>query len=834
MNERELHDKACEIFERAIELSEHEREELLEAAERESPQAAAYARRMLAKDSQHTTDEAANDESALVGKAIGPYEIVEHIDAGGMGAVYRALRRDPEEVVAIKFLTVGRDRASALERFRSEAELLASFNHPGIVRYRDSGVTQDGRPFLVMDFVRGQPLSPHDPHVQQGVDTAVDLLIQVADAVQYMNGRLTLHRDLKPSNILVTTDSSGVGRPMLIDLGIAKRLDEGSDATGLTMGPIGSPAYMSPEQVLGRTDIDVCADVFALGAVLYELITGFPPRGLGESSDSSSVDFEELNKRLSTRAQPPSGCVDPSCFAHGARERARRTRGDLDAVVMKAIESDRKDRYQSVEAFRADLVQWREGRPVEARRIRAGGRLWRLVRRTPIQSAVVFATIAAIAGLSVSTRASLARERELNRELDRQLQANEQTVNYIGRDLFGQSLTGATTSDSTVTEVFRRATHNIATGLDESITPDTVVGVGGILLSHFTSLDLLEDAGKVVEVTSPYAESLPEDSRVRFGFEVRRAEVLLAHGRLKEAEILLNRLWKVIPGVSRLSGPARELAMGTVACILGTCMSYQGKLEEAANWARTGLDHATARGVEPFVGRRLKYLAGHVQMQTGDLEASAETLSALLEDFEGAEGTRGVGALGACSTLSHVYRLQGDLPGSLQYAERAAMLARELYPPTHDNRLVVLSGLSITYFDLRLFDEAIEIGEELVDLTGQRWGLESGERASTRLNLVESYIGAGRSEEAFEHSIEVLALLDRLNGPIHPETARARLRYAQVALASGLVDDAISEADQAISALEGVPGYEEYLALAREAHSRAVATLSEEKTTSAQ
>jgi len=208
-----------------------------------------------------------------VGRRIGAYNIVEEIGRGGMGEVYRAGRADGqyEKEVAIKLVRGGYNTASVLERFRHERQILASLDHPNIARLLDGGTTDEGLPYLVMELIEGTPIDQYCDAQKLGVNERLRLFVQVCSAVQYAHQRLVIHRDIKPGNILVTKE----GVPKLLDFGIAKILDPAASAATTVAGPM-TPEYASPEQIRGEP-ITTATDVYSLGVVLYQLLTGRSP-----------------------------------------------------------------------------------------------------------------------------------------------------------------------------------------------------------------------------------------------------------------------------------------------------------------------------------------------------------------------------------------------------------------------------------------------------------------------------------------------------------------------------------------------------------------------------
>jgi eukaryotic-like serine/threonine-protein kinase len=322
------------------------------------------------------------------GRLLGAYRLLRQIGEGGMGAVYLAERADGEfrKQVAVKLLPIGLNTGAARERFLAERQILAQLEHPGIARLLDAGIAEDGTPFFVMEYVEGEPIDRYCERRDLGIAERIDLFLQVCGAVEYAHRNLVVHRDLKPANILVATD----GTAKLLDFGIAKVLDGGavSGTMALTQqaGRPMTPAYASPEQVRGEP-ITTATDVYALGVLLYQLLSGHAPY---EVHGLSPTDLERLictqepitpsAAALGRAAQPGSGPIPVST---AASKRARRLRGDLDTIVLMALRKEPERRYRSVAALADDLVRHREGRPVSARSSRFSYTAEKFVRRRP-------------------------------------------------------------------------------------------------------------------------------------------------------------------------------------------------------------------------------------------------------------------------------------------------------------------------------------------------------------------------------------------------------------------------------------------------------------------
>jgi serine/threonine protein kinase len=362
---------------------------------------------------QTTEDEGkANLQPTLLGRRLGAYQIVEQIGVGGMGAVYRAFRADDQyqKQVALKVIRGGQDSAFVISRFKNERQILASLDHPNIAHLIDGGTT-DGAPYFVMELIEGESIDRYCDHHQQGIGDRLRLFLEVCSAVQFAHQRLIIHRDLKPGNILVTAD----GTPKLLDFGIAKILDpeaatETSEPT-LTQFRALTPAYASPEQIRGET-ITTATDVYSLGVVLYELLTGHPPYVVSgntpervaravceiEPKKPSSV----VRQRASASQSQSPEAVSPSSAqaAENAEKLRKGLTGDLDNIILMALRKEPQRRYSSVEQFAQDIRRHLKNLPVIARKDTARYRASKFVTRHK-------AAVAATAGVAVIVLAAL-------------------------------------------------------------------------------------------------------------------------------------------------------------------------------------------------------------------------------------------------------------------------------------------------------------------------------------------------------------------------------------------------------------------------------------------
>jgi serine/threonine protein kinase/tetratricopeptide (TPR) repeat protein len=313
---------------------------------------------------QHESDR------SFVGRRIGNYLIAERIGTGGMGIVYLAERLDSDfqQKVALKIIKRGMDSEAILRRFAFERRILSTLKHPNIAQLIDGGVSENGLPYFVMEYVEGKPLDRYCREHDLPLEQKLDIFRQICSAVDYAHRNLIIHRDLKPTNILVTSE----GVPKLLDFGIAKLLSNDDEAVTLTVtaGRVFTPEYASPEQILGKS-VTTATDVYSLGVILYEFLSGVRPYEIkGKSLDEIVRDVCETDPAKPSEALTAYKLVKTHGREEDLRPKSRQLqslRGDLDNIILKALRKDPAERYGSVDKFSEDLLRYSRGLPVLAR-----------------------------------------------------------------------------------------------------------------------------------------------------------------------------------------------------------------------------------------------------------------------------------------------------------------------------------------------------------------------------------------------------------------------------------------------------------------------------------
>jgi serine/threonine protein kinase/tetratricopeptide (TPR) repeat protein len=730
---------------------------------------------------QMTTRPAPDSKVEEAGARIGHYKLLEKIGEGGCGVVYMAEQEEPiRRRVAFKVIKLGMDTKQVIARFESERQALALMDHPNIAKVHDAGATDTGRPYFVMELVRGIKITEYCDQNNLSTEERLSLFVQVCHAIQHAHQKGIIHRDIKPSNILVTLHD-GVPVPKVIDFGIAKATT-GQRLTDKTLFTafqqfIGTPAYMSPEQAeMSGLDIDTRSDIYALGVLLYELLTGQTPF---EQKALVAAGLDEMRRiireqepvrpstRLSTLADPERTTVakrrgaDPPQLIHLLR-------GDLDWIVMKAIEKDRTRRYETANGVADDILRHLSNEPVAARPPNRLYRLQKLVRRNKlvfVAAALIAAVLVAATGVSVwqAVRATRAET------LAKQRLAESEAISKFLTEVFQSPDPERDGRTITVAETLGAAAKKLETDLANQ--PARRASLQATLGETYWGLGLYGEAIAMQEKVRDYylATFGPEHPDTLNAMEDLAGSYTHA-GRHDEA---LKLREQVLPLSRKALGPEHTV---TVRAMASLADSYRdaGRYEEALKLQEQVLAlRRKVLGPEHhhtiFAMRDLSDFYYNAGRRDESLKLKEEEV-ALRRKVSGLENTYTLWDMG---DLASLYDQAGRREEALKLREQVLALRRKVSGPEHPDTLWAMFALANSYDQAGRREEALKLREDLLVLRRKVFGPEHPDTLWAMHHLAHSYDEAGRWDEARKLREEALALRRKVFGPAHPDTLNA-------------------------------------------------------------
>lgn len=746
-----------EIFHRALDHPSSERQRFVETACAGDPHIATHVLSML---EAHFADpdfmerpigawpegidtEASPDEDWAPGQQrIGPFEIVRPLGEGGMGIVFLARQETPEftRSVAIKVVRRGMDTDDVLRRFDIERQILASLNHPNIAQLHDAGATEDGRPYFVMEFVDGMRLDRWIEERRPDLSTRLRLFQQICSAVQYAHQNLVVHRDLKPGNVLVTED----GTVKLVDFGIGRILSDSSDPSGSvtrTQARVLTPDYAAPEQFTGAT-LTTAADIYSLGVLLYEMLTGCRPWSEGRTTDPATGAPSP-----STTARRPSQVVATrSELSSSERARlSRALRGDLDNIVAMAMRPEPDRRYSSVSALSDDLDRNRAGRTVRARPDSLAYRASTFARRNPWLLATAAITVIALTGVATT---SAVQSRRTARERDK---ARE--VQSFLLETFGASTAEGAAGDSVSVRQLLDSQRDIVSTL-YSEDPELEAEMWTVLAEAYDRLGLYDDAAALADA------SLTSRRAIYDGDHPDVAHVLnlagwIAHqrGASEEGATMLGEsiaMWRRL-GDGEQTGLARALNdLGSILDQLGRPDEAEPLLREALALRRTG-NESLDRGVA----------------------VTSSNLAVLL------------------------YR-RGDYTGADSLGQVALDALRATVGPDHQRTFIAQGNLATFRWVAGDLDGAAALHQDLLERTTRLRGDRNPRTASAMVTYASLLRAQGRSEDAEQMLRDALAIQDATLDPDHRDIGNTARILGIVLQQSGRASEGLPYLERAV------------------------------------
>ena len=750
-------------------------------------------------------------------KQIGPYKLLQQIGEGGMGSVWMAEQEKPvRRRVALKLIRADMGSKEVVARFEAERQALAMMNHQNIAKILDAGTSEQGNPYFVMELVKGIPITKYCDDHKLGITERLRLFMDVCAGVQHAHQKGIIHRDLKPGNILVAVED---GKPVakVIDFGLAKamestqRLTDQSLFTGIGQ-VLGTLKYMSPEQAsMDNLDIDTRTDIFALGVILYELLTGSTPL------DDSSIKGEAILRILEIIREKdpvrPSSKLGSSTDEQistiiGQRriDAARLNRvlsGDLDWIVMKALEKDRTRRYESASGFAADIDRYLNDEPVEARPPTAGYRLRKFIRKhragVIATSLVAVALVGGIVGTTLGMlRAFKAEETAENRRKQAETALKRETAALKSESIQKQIATQKQ-EEAEKNLAYARKGNKILGSVFSSLNPESeFANISDLRSALLTNLD---------EATTDLGSLQSKDS-------IEVAEIQHTLGRsfngLKDPRNAIKVLNEALGTYQKILGNENP---ETILCLnsLGNSYRLAGQFTKAMDTFQQALKLSKSQFGEED-DRTLTLLNG-LAVSLGELGKEKEALEILRKNFEASKNTLGhdnevtlgrmhnfATALGRLHEFKEAFRLFEDL----------RRLSVDKLGEDHPDTLRAMHSQATCLHEAQAFEKAIPIFEKVFELRKIRFGRDHPVTLITMNNLASSYKALGKTEKAIALHEQTVEIFRSKLGTEHPQTLSAMNNLGASYWRAGQYDKAAKIFEQCLPALENALGRNNY------------------------
>jgi len=777
-------------------------------------------------------------------QSIGPYRILQLIGEGGMGEVWLAEQVEPlRRRVAIKVIKLGMDTKHVVARFESERQALALMDHQAIARVFDAGSTAEGRPYFVMEYVPGVPLTEHCDTHKLPTAARLALFMQVCDGVQHAHQKAVIHRDLKPSNILVAL-VDGKPQPKIIDFGIAKAV--GARLTEKTLfteigSVIGTPEYMSPEQAdLTSQDVDTRTDVYSLGVILYQLLTGELPFSSGQLRSSS---YEELRRKL-REVEPPAPSTKVSTLGAVSTETAanrktdvvslrRALKGDLDAITLKALEKERARRYGSPAELAADVQRHLRNEPVLASPPSWAYRARKYVRRHRMGVALAATLLALLASFSVAMAVQaqrVARERD---RANREAASAKRVADFMTRMFRVSSPNEARGSSVTAREILDKASMDVDSLSSDPELQARLQYTMGIVYKNLGLMKQGEGLLKAARETQGRLLGAEHLETLATTFQLGETKFL--QGLFADAETLLRQ---ALAGQRRLLGPENPATLRTMG-VLANLLSRTGRLADAVSMMQqtVPLMRKTLGPEAPQTLASTSQLAAMLG-DVGKLPEAEALFRQVLEAQTRVLGPDHPDTANTLGDLASVLEERGELAEAEKLQRQSLEVSQRVLGPDNINTLVSLANLANLLAKQGRLQDAEALAREANERRRRALGPEHPDTISGLVTLGTILASEGRLPDAEGLHRQALEIDARVLGADHPSTALVKLALAgdlalggrraeavallQDALAHGLSEEALAGLgdEKNLQALHGMPAFDALLAKAKPAEAK--------------
>lgn len=730
---------------------------------------------------------------------IGSYRIIQKLGEGGMGEVYEAEQTEPiRRRLALKIIKWGMDTKQVVARFESERQALALMNHPHIAKVFDAGATEQGRPYFVMECVKGVPITEYCDKHRLSNRQRLELFNKVCDGIQHAHQKGIIHRDIKASNVLVTIQDD-LAVPKIIDFGVAKataqRLTEKSVFT--EMGQlIGTPEYMSPEQAeMTGLDIDTRTDVYSLGVLLYELLVGVLPF---ESDALRSAGFDEIRRKIREEEPPkPSTRLTTPGFDTNHALKSRQTdlstlekqlKGELDWITMKAMAKDRTLRYASASELAADVTRYMKQEPVVAGPPSAGYRLRKYIRRHKVGVAagalVMLAMVIGISGTTIGLVKAVKAERRAREEAEIALQVSDFLVGLFEVSDPGEARGNAITAR----EILDKGADRIESELrDQPRIQSRLMETMGRV---YRNLGLYTLAAPILEKSLALKRKVYGEEDLEVAASLHTLAVLYdTQGKYEDAESCFRQSLAIKEKVYGQDNPEIARSLNSIAVVYWN----QGKYAEAEPLFLKSLaiKEKTLGPDDPEVGNTLTNLGilYHLQSRFEKAEPLFERALAISEKAMGEDHPDVASNL---NNLGSLYEDMGKPEEAEPLYERALAIWEKALGPEHSDVGITLHNLANLYRDQGKFDKAEPYYLRSFDIWKKALGEEHPYVAYSMRERANLYRDTGRYEEAEALYKQALEIFENSMGSEHLNVEETLDQYARLLRKTGRAAEAES------------------------------------------
>ena len=719
--------------------------------------------------------------------SIGAYKIHHVIEHGGMGSVYVAEQLEPvRRFVALKVMHVGMNHDEFLARFQYEHQALAMMNHPNIAHVYDAGRTSDGRPFFTMEYISGLPINEHCKRHKLTIDERLKLFLKVCEGVQHAHRKGLIHRDLKPSNIMVSLETRR-SVPKIIDFGIAKALDQGTGHKTRAGTILGTPAYMSPEQA-NYQDVDTAADVYSLGMILYELLAGVLPFE-DEVYNRPPLEVLEIirDEEPPRPSQRVAGLLEEITGLAKDRKTDPQTflkilKGDLDWVVLKALEKSSGMRYGSVSELAADIGRYLNGAPVQASPTSTFYVVKKYVRRNRarvlLAAALLIGLVTAVAGLSVGLfQATKARERA-RAEAERANQTSEMII-------------GMTEFWSPLMEEYRKTKFDrINESLDSMVKPTKftaqlkqTLGVAYLGIGEYDQAVLAFKQSIEIgrEMLSP-TDRLVLKSRRLLAFTYKEK------GHLDQAMEILAELIRIKQDYGKSDQDKLEYSQALVT--LAETLQDQSKFEQAQLYYDEAYQLQSKMDKDSPELLTVRNSMCNNLLAMGRLMEAEKVIRDVYQTRVKLFGPNNPKTLTSLHSLAQVLMNQGRYYEAELEGKRAFKLRSQVMEKDSPNLLKTENNLALTLMHLGKVQESLRHSENVLEQRTKKLGEDNLDTLQALNNLADGYLQAGLLDEAEDLKNKEYAILERLGKTEDPKFIYYRVTLGEVYIAQGRFEEA--------------------------------------------